>query len=252
MPTATINGLQHYFEDEGSGDALVMIHGAAGSGRGLAQAHLSDLSKDFRVLIPDLRSMGQSEHVTEIPPSAWVDDMVGLLDHLGIEKAHVYGVSLGARVVLRFAIDHPDRTLSLIEDAAIIAIEAAGSAALNARYDVSGMSPEAQERYRQQHGDDWATVVENYFRIRNKPELQEFYNLRELCAKVSAPTLIMRGDIDDPVHPLAHSVEMRGLIPDSRLAIVPKTGSGVSMGEPEMMRQLIRQFVGDISAVPAR
>jgi pimeloyl-ACP methyl ester carboxylesterase len=155
MPDATINGFKHHWEEGGSGEALVMIHGAAGSGSGLA-AHIPELSKTFRVIIPDLRSMGQSEHVATMPPSAWVDDVVGLLDHLGIESAHLFGTSLGARIVLRFAIDYPARTKSLILDNPIVMNESAGNEALNARMgNPDLLPPEAAQRYAGLHGDDW-------------------------------------------------------------------------------------------------
>ena len=104
MPTTTINGLKHYYEDQGSGDVLVMLHGAQGSAHQFEE-HFPELSKHLRVIAPDMRSMGRSEHVKELPPSAWEDDLKALLDKLGISQANVYGSSLGSRVAMRFAID---------------------------------------------------------------------------------------------------------------------------------------------------
>jgi pimeloyl-ACP methyl ester carboxylesterase len=59
MPDATINGYKHHWEDLGSGEALVMFHGAANSGLTLKN-HAQEMSKDFRVIVPDMRGMGQS------------------------------------------------------------------------------------------------------------------------------------------------------------------------------------------------
>jgi pimeloyl-ACP methyl ester carboxylesterase len=248
MPTAIINGFDHYYEDAGSGEVLVMLHGAAGSSKGLA-VHIPELAKDFRVLIPDMRGMGRSAHVPSIPPSAWVDDVRGLLDHLGIDQAHVYGSSLGMRVALRFAIDHPDCVKSLLLASSIIANEPAGNAALNRGY--VQISPERAEGHRINHGDDWEAVVKNYSNIRNEPNLQEYYNLRELCKQVQAPALLMRGDIDEPVHPLGHSFELHSKLPNSHLAILPTYQTGAPGILPEMLYLLIREFVTNLSAVPA-
>jgi pimeloyl-ACP methyl ester carboxylesterase len=113
MPTTTINGHSRYYEDQGTGEVLVMLHGANGASSLLAY-HWPELSQHFRVIAPDMRSMGKSEHVTSLDsPSAWVEDLEALLDHLGIEKAHIFGVSLGSRVGMRFCIEHPERVLSL-------------------------------------------------------------------------------------------------------------------------------------------
>ena len=141
----------------------------------------------FRVIAPDLRGLGSSEHVTEALPSAWVADLVGLLDRLGIPKAHVYGVSLGARVALRFGIDHPDRTMSLILDAAVVLMEGGGDSALNANFDVSKMPQDRKDNYKVLHGDDWEQVVINYFNFRNNPEFQEQLNLPQVPAGRPAP-----------------------------------------------------------------
>ena len=86
MPTAIINGLDHYYEDLGSGDPLVMLHGASSSSQSLAQ-HFPELSARYRIIAPDRRGMGRSSHVPDLPPSAWVDDVLGLLDHLSIDRA---------------------------------------------------------------------------------------------------------------------------------------------------------------------
>jgi pimeloyl-ACP methyl ester carboxylesterase len=248
MPETVINAFKHHFEDVGSGEPLVMLHGAAGSGRGLV-SQAKELLGDFRAIIPDLRAMGQSAHVESAPSSAWVDDLLGLLDHLGIQAAHVYGVSLGSRIALRFAIDHPERTRSVIMDAGIIANDPSGNAALNRGHDPDALPAERQEMARLQHGDDWKTVMTNYFNIRNDAALQEYYNLRKLATSVQVPVLILRGDVDDPVHPLAHSLELHQSIPVSRLAILPNSPSGALRGAPDMAQQIIHQFTTGVAEV---
>lgn len=248
MPNAMLNGFNHHWEEAGSGEAFVMLHGAAGSGAGF-KAHLPELSKTLRVIIPDMRGMGGSAHVSSIPPSAWVDDLKALLDHLNIDAAHVYGTSLGARVALRFAIDYPARTRSLILDNPIVLNEAGGNAALNSRMsNPDNLPPEAAARYESQHGVDWKDVVRNYFAIRNEPALQEFYNLRELAKDVATPTLLTRGDSrEDVTHPLPHVIELAYSLKNSRIWIKP---SGGCFATPEGY-DVVRHFVGQAVAVPA-
>jgi len=250
MPIANINGHRHHWEARGAGDPLVLVHGAATSGMMLLP-HFDELSKSFHVIIPDLRGMGGSEHVSSIEPSAWVDDLAGLLNHLGIDSAHCYGVSLGARVVLRLAVDHPARVRSLILDAPIVANDSAGNAQLNSFMTIDNISPERRAAYEKEHGADWATVLRNYFNIRNDPAVQEYLNLRQLCAGVQAPTLLLRGDRDEPVHPLAHAVELLQRMPNARLAVLPKTTTAVAMAAPLKFHALLRDFVKDVVTTPS-
>lgn len=242
MPDTALNGHIHHWEDAGSGPALVMLHGAARSGRMLI-SHLEPLSRQYRVIIPDLRGMGRSAHVSSIPPSAWIDDLAALLRHLSIPSAHLYGVSLGARVALRTAIDHPTLVRSLILDAPIVANEAEGNAALNANIGGFDNMPADQRADREaSHGGDWREVMRNYMNIRSDPGLQEHLNLRELAKRVETPALIMRGDVLEPVHPLAHAAELRNSLRNSRLWIRPNTAHTVINAAPEEAYAQITAF----------
>ncbi len=254
MPHATINGHKHYWEEAGSGETLVMLHGAAGSGRSF-YGHIPELSKTFRVLIPDMRGMGQSEHVASIEPNAWCDDVRGLLDHLAIERAHVFGSSLGARVALRFAIDHPPRTLTLVLDNPIVRNESAGNEALNARMaDPSNLPPDAIQRYEAAHGSDWQDVVRNFFNMRNDANgFQSALDLREPAKSVTAPTLVTRGDSKaDVTHPFLHAIELFTNLPKARLWIKPEGGLFATPEGYDVLRRFVKEAAGQPAAAAAR
>jgi len=247
MPSTKINGFDHYYEDVGSGPVLIMMHGAGASSR--VFAHLfDDLSNNFRLIVPDMRGMGKSEHVAEIPPSAWTDDLAALVEVLGTDKVFVHGVSLGSRVALKYTTLHQDHVRGLILDGPIIAQTAEGNASVGAVFDLAAYSEERKARLRDQHGDDWTTVSENYLNMRNKVELQEYYNQRDSFPSVKVPVLIMRGDHDDSNHQLAYTYELHKGLDDSRLAIVPGIGFGVSLNRPQIFGQLVRDFSSELSA----
>ncbi len=245
MPTTTINGHQHYYEDRGSGQPLVMMHGAGSSSVSLA-GHFDDLSSDFRVIAPDMRAMGGSEHVAEVSPAAWTEDLGALLEQLAIESAIVYGVSLGSRVALRFTIDNPQRVRALVLDGPIIAQDQSGNAATAQVFDVASYSDARRADMHRLHGDDWETVARNYLNIRNNPALQEYYNLRDSFPSVKCPVLILRGDRDDDNHKLAYTYELRKGLEDARLAILPGMGFSVASGRPDVFRMLLREFVAEL------
>ncbi len=224
MPIATINGLKHHYVDEGPRDApaIVFLHGATGSHHQFTAEHTPTISKKYRCLSDDARGMGGSEHVATMPHTAWVDDLLGLMDHLQLDQAHIMGSSRGSRVALRFALQHPDRVKSLILDGAIIAMNEAGDVSLNrGAGDGSRLPPAQQEEHRLRHGEDWMDVVRNYFQLRNLPGLQSYLNTRDEVHNIRCPVLIMHADVDDGTHPLASTLELFARLERARLAILP-------------------------------
>ncbi|MBV8087716.1 MAG: alpha/beta hydrolase [Chloroflexi bacterium] len=246
MPEASINGQKHYWEEAGTGEPLLMIHGAASSSASLIQ-HLPELSKRFRVLMVDLRGMGRSAHVSAMPVD-WVADVVGLLQHLRLPKAHLYGSSLGSRVALRTAIDHPAVVESLILDHPIIALDNATGAQLGRGLNMEAVDERRARTYREQHGDDWEAVVQHYFRNRLLPEFQEYLNLREPSKSVTHRTLVMRGDRPDPGHPLGHAIEIAQNVKGTWLWIRPNTDVRVMNAAPAEAYELISRFVEQAAA----
>ena len=81
-----------------------------------------------------------------------------------------------------------------------------------------------------------------YLAMHARPEFHAYYDLRQVAPRVAAPTLILRGDIDDPVHPVLHAVELHALIAASWLAILPNTGFNALLGRPTESWDLIRRF----------
>ena len=98
-------------DDAGSGDPVLLLH-AGVADRRVWQAQWDPLATRFRVIRCDLRGFGD----TPIPPGRYsnVDDVVTLLDHLGVERTALVGSSFGGRVALEIAATHPDRVSRLV------------------------------------------------------------------------------------------------------------------------------------------
>ena len=113
MPHYLANGLELYFEDQGDGTPLILLHGFGQHGGSWAPL-VPAFARHFRVVVPDMRGCGRSEG-TE-PGFTAVDlatDVVALMDHIGTERAHVAGWSLGGPVAIELALRHADRLASL-------------------------------------------------------------------------------------------------------------------------------------------
>src|SRR6266851_1438326 len=115
MPLSKINGQWIHYEDAGGNlPPLVLAHGLLMDGEMFAP-QVEALGSRFRVIAWDARCHGETES-TDDPFSYWdlADDLRGLLDHLGIARAVIGGMSQGGFVALRFALRHPERVQALI------------------------------------------------------------------------------------------------------------------------------------------
>jgi pimeloyl-ACP methyl ester carboxylesterase len=99
------------------------------------------------------------------------------------------------------------------------------------------------------HGPDWKDAVAYYSEARATPGLQEYLTVREELAKIEVPTLICRGDLDDPVHPLGDSFIWHKETPRSELLVAPGcTQSSVMLERPDDFLKAFRAFVGRLAA----
>jgi pimeloyl-ACP methyl ester carboxylesterase len=107
-------GEQIYFESHGAGVAVILCHGMGGS-HAVWYQQVAHLAERFEVITWDQRGFGRSTALTgELGPGPAVTDIAAILDHLEIDRAHVVGQSMGGWSALGFALDHPDRTISLV------------------------------------------------------------------------------------------------------------------------------------------
>ena len=111
---ATINGVKLCYEICGEGYPLLLIHGF-GAKKETWIAQVPELSKHFKVISLDNRGAGKSERPdTTYTMEVFADDINTLMEHLGIDKAHIAGWSLGGMIVQNFILKYPERVNKLI------------------------------------------------------------------------------------------------------------------------------------------
>src|ERR1700684_1416488 len=114
MQHTSVNGIRVAFDLRGTGEPVVMIHGAQGD-----QTMFNDMAASFarhyRVLTFDQRGSGLSEKPEmDYTIGLLADDTAALMDHLGIPAAHIIGVSMGGTIAQEFALRHPTKVISLV------------------------------------------------------------------------------------------------------------------------------------------
>lgn len=114
MPTAKINGINLYYEVHGEGPAVIFLHGSGGN-HVIWWQQVGYFSRKYKAITVDLRGFGKSDEGAGGPDALeFPADVIGLMDHLKIEKAAVVGQSLGATACLRLAVQYPNRMLAVL------------------------------------------------------------------------------------------------------------------------------------------
>ena len=119
MPDLKINGYKHHYEDVGNGTPMIFIAGTRFDAARNWVEYMERNASGFRVIMPDIRGMAQSEHTNDVEGADWVSDLGALLDELSIDSIHLAAETLGTRIITRFAFENPSRAKSLTLNGAI-------------------------------------------------------------------------------------------------------------------------------------
>ncbi|MDQ4077623.1 MAG: alpha/beta fold hydrolase [Chloroflexota bacterium] len=216
--------LDYITRGDSDNPALLLLH-AGGMTRGEWDPFLDSWSKHFYLIVPSALGHGASPSVLELSISAMADAVLELLDHLGVEKAHMLGSSMGGAIALWIVLTEPERVDKLI----IFRTSYRSSPAVHEG--VQQMAePEAWQQWRldrwmsEQHEpqggpDAWMEVTKKVADAFDPATTEHMHDLGDL-ATIASPTLIISGD-RDPVVPLEDAIAMYRTIPDAALWVVP-------------------------------
>lgn len=242
--TAEIHGVHIYFEIHGSGEPVILLHGAGGSSQDWLSS-LGDLGGNFQLIIPDMRGHGRSSDPSKVfRHDEAAADVIALLDSLQIHTFKGIGISAGGNVLLHLATKYPDRVKAMVIVSATPYFPAQARAIMRQWPDsVTGKDLEVLRR-RHPGGDAQVKAVLNYSRA-FADSYDDMNFTPPYLSLIQARTLIIQGD-RDPLYPVELSVEMLRAIPKSSLWIVPSAGHGPVIGEhwPEFLK-IAARFLRD-------
>jgi pimeloyl-ACP methyl ester carboxylesterase len=226
---ATVNGLKMYYEIHGTGTPLVLIHGGGSTLQTTFGRVLHDFAKNHKVVAVEMQAHGHTADIDR--PLSFqqdADDIAVLLKQLSIDKADIFGFSNGATTTLQFAIRHPEMTNKII--VASTFYKRAGAPDwfwdMMSKTTFEGMPQPYKDTFLKINPDTNALhqmYERDVARMKSFPDISD-----EQMKSIKAPAFIIIGDRD--VTTPEHLGEMRRLISNSRLAIIPG-GHGEYIGE---------------------
>jgi pimeloyl-ACP methyl ester carboxylesterase len=248
-----INGMQMYYEVSGEGDPLVVLHGAYMNIPSMG-AIIPRLAETHKVYALELQGHGRTTDIDRpITYPNLADDVAAFMDAVDLERADVFGYSMGAEAGLQLAIRHPEKVNRLI--------------AASAAYDLEGWQPvftafipqmtvemivemPFAEEYRAlaPNPDGFPALAEKLIALEHEPMAWE-----DDLKALKTPVLIIAGDAD--VATLEHTVAMFRLLggggmgdmgeplPASRLAILPATSHTAVITQVDVLHAFIEPFL---------
>ena len=274
MPHATASdGVRLYYEEAGSGTPVIFVHEFGDNYRSWEQ-QIGYFSRRHRCIVYAARGYPPSDIPADVAMYSQrraCDDIAAVLDHLGIERAHVVGLSMGGFATLHFGLNHAHRALSLTAAGAGYGSEKAHQAQFRqlaeeaaARFESMGpvaFAPiygEAASRVQFQNKNPrgWAAFVERLAQHSQvgaactmrgvqgrRPSL---YDLEAELRAMPVPTLVIVGDEDD--HCLQPGIFLKRAIPACGLVVLPKTGHAVNLEEPDLFNHHVAEFIAAVEA----
>lgn len=269
MPTIALNDVNLHYEEAGNGTPLVFVHEFAGDTRSW-EAQMRHFSRHYRCIAYNARGYPPSdvpEETARYSQDMAIADLLGVLDALGIDKAHICGLSMGSFTTLLFGFKHPDRARSLTicgsgygaggdkkafiawvdEMAARFVKEGMSTISEYARNETRiqlyNKDPRGWEEFHQQFLEHSPRGSANTLLgiQRNRPNVMDMGEEMKAC---QLPALIMLGDEDTPG--LRGSLYMRDCLPRSGMMLFPKSGHAINLEEPELFNRTLSDFLASV------
>ena len=263
MPYASNNGVKIYYEVEGEGPPLVLAHGG---GRDLepwrGYGYVEALRDDFQLILFDMRGHGRSDKLHE--PSGysvrlWADDVLAVLDDIGIGKAHYFGFSLSARVGFQLATHHAARFNSfillsispydipevsvkgfkaLIEGLQLLLTDADAYLLRQERRLGRSLTSEEKTRLLSQDAETLVRLSEAWL---DSPPLSD-----EDLAGILAPCLVLCGELDENGF-YSDAMESVKRIPNAEFVSLPGLNHPQAWARSDMTLPRVKEFLARVS-----
>jgi pimeloyl-ACP methyl ester carboxylesterase len=248
---ARVNGIEIDYEDSGRGRPILLSHGYSATRRMWSGQHRA-LGDRYRVISWDMRGHGQTDSPddpAQYSHALTVADMKALLEHLGIQRAVIGGLSLGGTMSLEFYVAHPEMV-----EALVICDSGPGYRNADAREKWNERARKRAEGFETRGLDELST------RSREAQEARPFHRsaqglahaargmlaqkdsrVMDVLPSIAVPTLVIVGDKDEPF--VAPCEYMAKKIPGAHLEVIRDAGHSSNLDQPEAFNHVLRDFL---------
>ena len=255
VPTP-VNGIAPAVATQGTGDEVVLLLHAIGLSWEMWRPVFPHLSGDMRVVAPDLRGHASASAAPPESLEQHAADTVALMDALGIERAHVVGLSYGGAVAQHLALDHPSRVASLV---VVASFSKAPSPVLEARAQAAerdGMPPQIDETLHrwfspeELHANDdgvrYARAQLGAVTVRNWAtswRVLARHDVTDRLANLCMPVTLVAGEHDAAASPAAMRDGLASHITGSQLAVVGGAYHMISLEQPRALSLKLQEHL---------
>ena len=265
MPYADLNGVRIYYEVHGEGEPVIFLNGILATTASWA-FQLPVFSKEFKVILMDFRGQGNSDKPrTRYTMDMHVEDVRALLDHLGVDKVHVVGISYGAEVGMMFALKYPERVRSLVVACAVSHVDRPmrlradrwmmAARLRSGRYLFITMVPDIySDEFIGERWDFISSTAPRFEEVDFDAFIELLKSFMELditdrLGEIKAPTLVVAAE-EDRTKPPRYSRLIHERIPNSELVIIKGAGHVVIWEKPDEFNEVVLRFLRKHSGDP--
>ncbi|HUS16694.1 MAG TPA: alpha/beta hydrolase [Chloroflexia bacterium] len=247
------NDLDIYYEEQGAGPPLLLIHGGALAGASWAP-YLAGFAAHYRVIMPDSRGHGRTGNPGgRLTYGGMADDVAALIGALGLYKPLIYGYSDGGQIAVEIGMRYPDLAGALVIGGAYIEVPEESLAMLGTLFGDPALPDVDFARFEQEHAGWVADLKETHGVDRWQALMSEVKPLwtgrlnytPDDFARIVAPTLVLMADRDGLV-PVEGAVAMFRLIAGAELAVLPASQHGdliFSAAKVALLQPIILDFL---------
>jgi 3-oxoadipate enol-lactonase len=254
MALIKINGIKLYVEVKGTGFPVILVHGVGGDHQAHLRNVIEPLSKNFKTIALDCRGHGQSDKPPAYTMDDHVNDVLGIMDHFGIEKAHILGVSMGSYIAQLVAITAPDSI-----DKLILTVTKSNGLSSSLQHllkqhetEIEGLDMRLtilkllkymvyDAEMMKDHLEVFTTTLSpEQFAAANKAI--GAFDFRKQLSKVKAKTLVISGKYDG-LNPPANGREVASLIKNATFVEMQYSGHAPAFEEPDTYIDIVERFL---------
>ncbi|MUV38260.1 Haloacetate dehalogenase [Lentibacillus sp. JNUCC-1] len=253
MPKAKLNGIDLYYEDEGQGQPIVLLHGLTGSHL-MLRAEQARFQSEYRVVALDARGHGKSDKPESYTLNDHIEDVLALINYLKLDNVVLLGMSMGTYVAQGVAIQAPEKVDKIILVSGAAHGDTSSTEGLMARHadELEGLTFEEQMGEMAPHifhdldaVGAWLADMPSGLTAKQQEAAAAAlskYDFRPDLATVTVPVLVISGR-HDGLNPPGQGKEIADHIPNAKFVVFENSGHAPNVEEPEAYFQLVDDFL---------